>query len=114
MQNVHFFKNMEGDDFLKLLKFSNGLIGNSSAGIRECSYLSVPAVNIGERQKNRERGKNVIDVDYSTNKIIKSIEKLSKIKKLKPDRLYGSGNSGLKIAEILSSVDLKFTKQITY
>ena len=70
---------MEGDDFLKLLKFSNGLM-ETLVGNKRVLYLSVPAVNIGERQKNRERGKNVIDVDYSTNKIIKSIEKLSKIK----------------------------------
>ena len=101
---------MENDfKIIKILKwFDETLVRNKSAPI-----FRYP-VNIGERQKNRERGKNVIDVDYSTNKIIKSIEKLSKIKKLKPDRLYGSGNSGLKIAEILSSVDLKFTKQITY
>jgi UDP-N-acetylglucosamine 2-epimerase len=60
--NIHFFKNMEGRDFLKLLCNSKCLIGNSSAGIRECSYLGVPVVNIGTRQNRRQRGQNVIDV----------------------------------------------------
>ena len=47
LEHVHFFKNMKGDDFLKLLNNSKCLIGNSSVGIRECAYLGVPVVNIG-------------------------------------------------------------------
>ncbi|MDO3384247.1 UDP-N-acetylglucosamine 2-epimerase, partial [Gilvimarinus sp. SDUM040013] len=42
--NIRFFKNMEPNDFLRLLKNSQCLIGNSSVGIRECSYLGVPVV----------------------------------------------------------------------
>ncbi|MFT5986160.1 MAG: UDP-hydrolyzing UDP-N-acetyl-D-glucosamine 2-epimerase, partial [Planctomycetota bacterium] len=53
LEHIHFFKNMEPLDFLKLLKNSSCLIGNSSVGIRECSYLGVPVVNIGTRQNRR-------------------------------------------------------------
>ncbi len=38
---------------------SRCLVGNSSVGIRECSFLGVPVVNIGTRQLGRERGHNV-------------------------------------------------------
>ena len=55
IKNIHFFKNMESKDFLKLLFNANVLVGNSSVGIRECSYLGVPVVNIGTRQNRRER-----------------------------------------------------------
>ena len=55
---------MQPNDFLKLLVNSKCLVGNSSVGIRECSYLGVPTVNIGTRQNKRQRGSNVIDVDY--------------------------------------------------
>src|SRR5262249_19990863 len=48
--NIHFFKNMYPSDFLRLLYNSRGLIGNSSVGIRECSFLGVPVVNVGSRQ----------------------------------------------------------------
>ena len=68
-ENIHFFKNMEGEDFLRLLINSSCLIGNSSVGIRECAYLGVPVVNIGTRQNKRERGNNVIDVNYDKNEI---------------------------------------------
>src|SRR5213592_2736895 len=40
--NIHFFKNMEPSDFLRLLHNSRCLVGNSSVGIRECSFLGVP------------------------------------------------------------------------
>ena len=45
-ENIHFFKNMAPADFLRLIYNSRCLIGNSSVGIRECSYLGVPVVNM--------------------------------------------------------------------
>ena len=110
LNHVHFFKNMAPNDFLRLLYNSLGLIGNSSAGIRECCFLGVKAVNIGMRQVGRERGKNVIDVDYNRKEIKNAINKLINSKKSDQDYLYGDGNSGNKIANILAKVELKYTK----
>ena len=62
--NFHLFRNMFPEDFLRLLCGSTAIVGNSSVAIRECSYLGVPAVNIGTRQLGRERGHNVIDVGH--------------------------------------------------
>ena len=66
---IHYFKNFSPEDFLKLLMNSSCLIGNSSTGIRECSFLGIPVVNIGSRQNGRLRGSNVIDVNYDINEI---------------------------------------------
>ena len=63
MSHVHFFDNMVPTDFLRLVYNSQCLIGNSSMGIRECSFLGVPVINVGSRQSGRERGCNVIDVE---------------------------------------------------
>jgi UDP-N-acetylglucosamine 2-epimerase len=90
------------------------LVGNSSVGIRECSFLGVPVVNIGTRQHRRLRGKNVIDVDYNKNHITEAVLSQVKINRLPSERIYGSGESGKKIAEILATTDLKFHKTITY
>ena len=54
---VHTVRNLPPERFLRLLTQCRALIGNSSAGIRECSYLGVPVVNIGSRQDGRERGR---------------------------------------------------------
>ena len=114
LKNIHFFKNMESKDFLKLLYNSKVLIGNSSVGIRECSFLGVPVVNIGTRQNRRERGKNVLDVDYQETNIFKAIKKQLVATERSKDYIYGKGNSGSKIAEVLANVKLRSYKELTY
>ena len=110
----YFVKNVEPDDFLKLAFNSECLIGNSSVGIRECSFLGVPVVNIGSRQNKRERGINVIDVNYNRISIEKAIKTQIKSDKYKSSDIFGKGNSGRLIADILSNVILKSNKTITY
>lgn len=114
LNNVHFFKNMDPDDFLSLLIHSKCLIGNSSVGIRECAYLGVPVVNIGTRQNRRDRGNNVFDVGYHEEEIINAIS-LSLINE-RPSKAntYGGGNAGEQIANLLYQVPLKFHKVISY
>lgn len=114
LENVHFFKNMEGEDFLNLLDKSICLIGNSSVGIRECAYLGVPVVNIGSRQNRRDRGKNVVDVDYDENEIIKAINSFLVNNNREKSDVYGGGNAGEQIAELLKNLPLQFHKTIKY
>ena len=113
-ENIHFFKNMEPTDFLKLLANSNCLIGNSSVGIRECAYLAVPVVNIGTRQNRRQRASNVTDVMYHKEDIKRAINERITAKSIVSETIYGDGNSGDKIAAILANVALTFHKTITY
>jgi UDP-hydrolysing UDP-N-acetyl-D-glucosamine 2-epimerase len=114
LDKFHFFKNMEGQDFLRLLVNSKALIGNSSVGIRECAYLGVPVVNIGSRQNKRERGANVIDVDYSRNQITEAIKTHAQNTTKTTSKIYGGGEAGVKIADLLATLPLQFHKTITY
>ncbi len=57
----HIFKNIENLDFLGLMDGASVLVGNSSCALVEAPYVHLPAVNIGDRQKGREREENVID-----------------------------------------------------
>ncbi|QYA24014.1 UDP-N-acetylglucosamine 2-epimerase (hydrolyzing) [Gramella sp. MT6] len=113
-ENIHFFKNMDGLDFLRLMKNSRMLIGNSSAGIREGSYLGVPALNIGNRQQRRLRGENVTDVGYNRFEILNAIKELEGNSRFSKSNLYGDGESGKRIAEILAKVELRSSKTISY
>jgi len=113
-KNIHFFKNMEPKDFLRLLKNSKALVGNSSAGLRECAYLGVPVVNIGNRQFRRIRAKNVTDVNYNLDEILKAIQKSINTNHFESSEIYGKGNSGENIAEILATSELTYSKTITY
>jgi len=112
--NFHFFKNMAPFDFLRVLYNSSCLVGNSSAGIRECSFLGIPVVNIGSRQQGRDRGVNVFDVDYDRREIGQAIERHLSNGRYPQDTLYGDGRAGERIAALLSSAPLRITKQLTY
>lgn len=113
-KNILFFKNMEPNDFLHLIKNSKCLIGNSSVGIRESSYLGVPVVNIGTRQNRRLRGKNVVDVGYDAKEIKTAIENHIHSGNVASESLYGDGESGKRIANVLAEFPLQFHKTIMY
>src|SRR5687768_11287064 len=112
--NFHFFRNMLPEDFLRLLYRSTALVGNSSVALRECSFLGVPAVNIGSRQTGRERGRNVTDVDHDRGAIAGAIREHIKRGRPEPDRLYGDGKAGTRIAETLATAALTIEKRLAY
>jgi hypothetical protein len=114
LPNVHFFKNLPPEDFLRVVNRSRGIVGNSSVAIRECAYLGVPAVNIGTRQTGRERGRNVIDVGYDRLEILRAIERQLAAPRPAPDMLYGDGNAGARIAEGIAAAPLTIEKRLTY
>ncbi len=113
-EKMHFFKNMEGEDFLRLLVNANCLVGNSSVGIRECAFLGVPVINVGSRQNKRERGNNVIDVNYSATEIYEVYQRIKNQAKPLPSYVYGGGDAGQKIATLLAKVEKIFHKTISY
>lgn len=114
INHIHFYKNMAPMDFLSLLINSKGIVGNSSVAIRECSYLGVPAINIGSRQNRRDRGRNVIDVAHDAGQIRAVIEAMWTNESRLRDLIYGSGNAGKNIADVLAKVPLRIAKTLTY
>lgn len=112
--SIHFFKNIPPEDFLRLVYHSRCIVGNSSVAIRECSFLGVPAVNIGSRQMGRERGPNVVDVGYDRHEIMQAIKNFEERPRPESVPLYGDGHAGERIAQTLANVPLKFTKRLTY
>jgi len=117
---LRFYPTIPRMDYLGFLKNCAVLVGNSSSGIIEGSYFNIPVVNIGIRQKDRERGRNVIDVEGEDSKsIYLAIKKgLSmKDKKFKNDYVYGHGNASKKIIHYLEKIKLTrelIEKQMLY
>jgi UDP-hydrolysing UDP-N-acetyl-D-glucosamine 2-epimerase len=105
-ENFHLFKNLKKELYLNLLARGDLLIGNSSSGfILESSYFKIPTVNVGGRQKGRERGSNVIDCGYGEESISNAINSaLSRefVKKCKNCvNPYGRGEASKKIVRII-------------
>jgi len=112
--NIHFFRNMSPIDFLRLIYNSRAVVGNSSVGIRECSFLGVPVVNIGSRQTGRERGPNTLDVEPDRDSILSAIRQQAEHGHFPQAMIYGDGKAGERIAELLATVPLSFEKRLAY
>jgi UDP-N-acetylglucosamine 2-epimerase len=113
IKNILFYKNFSPEEYAIILNNCSCIVGNSSSGIREASYLGIPSVNIGTRQNNREISKNVINVNYSVQEIVGAVKKQYN-KKFKKSYLYGDGKAGYRMAKILSNCELDIKKELNY
>lgn len=118
---IRMYRNLPRSDYLGFLANSGVLVGNSSSGMIEASYFNIPVVNIGIRQKNRERGENVIDVkDVSIDSIYLAILKALRTRKKRKflqHSLYGTGVASKKIVNHLEKIKLNkelIQKQLSY
>jgi UDP-hydrolysing UDP-N-acetyl-D-glucosamine 2-epimerase len=111
---MHFFKNLPTTDYVRLMKRTVCLVGNSSSAIREGSFIGTPAVNIGPRQHGRQRGSNVMDVPYDQSEIARGIRDQVAHGPYGHEPIYGDGRAGDRIADILASAPLTIHKRITY
>ena len=111
---LHFFRNFGVEDYARLIANAACLVGNSSSGIREGAFLGVPVVNIGTRQQNRERGNNVVDVNYHRDDIHAAIQGQIEHGPYPSQPLFGDGCSGKRIADLLATESLSVQKAITY
>lgn len=89
--------------YLSAVKESSVVIGNSSSGLIEVPYLETPTVNIGDRQKGREKpnsvidcASNVADIKRGINRALKGFDRY--------DRLFGEGQTAKKIYEQLKQI----------
>ena len=100
-------KNLNSYEYINLIQGAEILVGNSSSGIRESSFLGIKSLNIGSRQKFRYKCENVLDVDICYESIYEGLENRLLIENPKENYAYGDGNSSKKILDLLKKI--KFT-----
>ncbi len=96
------YPSMRFEYFLSLLKHSQVIIGNSSAGVREAPHFGVPAVNLGSRQKNRASCDSIIHADIDHGAIKRAINHATIMPRC-PQSLFGDGTSAQNFYGILKS-----------
>jgi len=109
MNNFKVFPSIRFEHFLTLLKNSDFIMGNSSVGPRVSEIYGVPAVNIGSRQKNRSKSKNLINVDNEKEKVLNGILKAENTK-IKPVSHFGDGKSAENFYKIVTEDKIWQTK----
>lgn len=109
-KNWQYIESLGMERYLNLIPHCLFMIGNSSSGILEAPYFKVPTINIGDRQDGRIRHESVIDTDYSTESIVKAIEKsLSNDFRMGLKDMafkFGDGNAAHKMVEIIKTVKI--------
>jgi UDP-N-acetylglucosamine 2-epimerase (non-hydrolysing)/GDP/UDP-N,N'-diacetylbacillosamine 2-epimerase (hydrolysing) len=104
------FVNLDPVVYWSLLQYVDLLMGNSSSGIIEAASFALPVVDVGIRQRGRERGRNVLDAEPNAASILdrvgtarsegfrRSLEGM--------ENPYGDGRAAGRIVAVLASVPL--------
>lgn len=71
----YMIRHMPLEGFIHAMAHCSCMISNSSSGIREAASFGVPVINVGYRQVDRERNKNVIDIEARYGELRPTIEK---------------------------------------
>lgn len=103
---IRFMRYLGPKEFIWLLKNSLCLVGNSSAGIKESSFIGLPVVNIGKRQNKRLRSNNVTNVLHNSDAIRKAIEKQIKVGRYEPSNMYFAKDTSKNIAHVIATTPL--------
>ena len=114
LKNLHLYKNFPPDQYLVLIKNCKCLIGNSSSGLREGSFLGTPVVNIGTRQQFRESASNVINVNHDSKEIFENVITQINHGPYPSSKHLGNGNSGEKMCKILTEINLPSAQKKLY
>jgi len=108
--NAQYIINMGRQGYISMLKYADLMVGNSSSGLCEAPTFELPVVNIGDRQKGRLRGDNVIDTENSAQSIFQGIKKAQNpafIKSLTSKKNpYYKGKVTEKIVNVLKNIEL--------
>ncbi len=111
LPSIKVFPSIRFEYFLILMKHAEFMIGNSSAGVRECPFYGVPSINIGSRQNNRSNAPSIQNVDFDKSSLIESISNVHHFRKPYTEE-FGDGKSNeLFLQEILGDELWKVDKQ---
>ncbi len=102
---IYYYKNFSPEDYARVLNNAVCCVGNSSSFIRECSFLGVPAVIVGDRQQGREHGNNAVFATYDAKDIAEKLRNQIGHGRYPADSRYGKGDAGVRIARELVALD---------
>lgn len=97
--------------YFSLLRHAKAMIGNSSSGLIELPSFGLPVVNLGSRQRGRQRADNVIDVEFDKDRIVDAVkyalsdprfaERVAKCR-----NPYGDGTASRRTIDVLRRLNL--------
>jgi UDP-hydrolysing UDP-N-acetyl-D-glucosamine 2-epimerase len=111
VDRMRFITNVPVEDFIALLKATACLVGNSSAGIKECSYLGTPVVDLGDRQQGRLCADNVVRTAYDVDLIRAAVRAQLGHGRYAPSTIYYRPDASQTIVDVLATAPLYTQKR---
>jgi len=108
---MRFITDVPVGEFIALLKVAACLIGNSSAGIKECSFVGTPVVDIGGRQQGRLRADNVMHVGYDGDAIVDAVRRQVAHGRYPSSPVYYRPGASQAMVDVLAGVELYTQKR---
>ena len=105
-ERLHRVTHLPRPTFVAALRHAEALVGNSSAGIIEAASFGTPVVNIGNRQRARERNRNTIDCPGDRLSIAGAVTRALAHGRYPAANVYGDVQAGAMITHLLASLPM--------
>lgn len=100
-KNVFLIENLGTQSYFTAMKYCSFLMGNTSSGMIEAASFNKYVINLGDRQKGRSAGANVLNVAIDAEQILKQIDRINLDSNFLGDNIYFEPNSAQKIIDII-------------
>jgi GDP/UDP-N,N'-diacetylbacillosamine 2-epimerase (hydrolysing) len=101
---VYLIENLGQVSYFTAMKYCSFLLGNTSSGIIEAASFGKYVINLGDRQKGRACGDNIIHSAVKTNDILNAVKKIESSNNLDSYNIYDNGGAATKIVEIIKQI----------
>lgn len=101
--HIDLVENFGTKGYFSAMHFSEFMIGNTSSGIVEAASLKKYVINVGNRQKGRVTGANVIHVPFDAEHITRTVEKIRSLPAVNGENPYYKGGAVDSIIEKLKT-----------
>jgi GDP/UDP-N,N'-diacetylbacillosamine 2-epimerase (hydrolysing) len=106
-ERLHRLTHLPRPQYVAALRHADALVGNSSSGIIEAASFGTPVVNVGNRQRSRERNRNTIDCESEPGAITAAIAQSLAHGRFPASNVYGDGKSGARITLLLATLPIE-------
>jgi GDP/UDP-N,N'-diacetylbacillosamine 2-epimerase (hydrolysing) len=101
---VKLIENFGTQSYFSCMKHASFLLGNTSSGIIEAASFGKYVINLGDRQKGRLAGANVLHVPFDTNKIREAVTYIESAAAQPVENIYYNGGAVERIIETLKLI----------
>jgi GDP/UDP-N,N'-diacetylbacillosamine 2-epimerase (hydrolysing) len=103
-ERVFLIENLGTQSYFTAMKYCAFLLGNTSSGIIEAASFGKAVINLGDRQKGRIAGKNVVQVNIQSQAILDAVIAIENAEFCDIENLYWNGGAADKIINVLEEI----------